>query len=153
MTMLATASKPRGESSSEREMKLPAALDHLVASHRVIDVELVDQFGPADGVEEGAPVGGGIGQHGHPAVFCSRGFAFGHAFIARRADGRFETEATHHVDGVERRQRFEHRHFDQLADAAAFALIEGGTNRRDDGHAGDFIGYQTGDELCRRALR
>src|SRR6478735_5898857 len=26
MTMLATASKPRGESSSEREMKLPAAL-------------------------------------------------------------------------------------------------------------------------------
>ena len=55
MTMLATASKPRGLSSSVREMKLPAALlmrsvrgpsrkivlDHLVDRERVSDVDAV----------------------------------------------------------------------------------------------------------------
>ncbi len=55
MTMLATASKPRGDSSSVREMKLPAALlmrsvsgppvqiglDHLVDRQRVADVDAV----------------------------------------------------------------------------------------------------------------
>jgi len=52
MTMLATASKPRGLSSSVREMKLPAALlmrsergpaenvlDHLVDRERVADID------------------------------------------------------------------------------------------------------------------
>ena len=59
--MLATASKPRGESSSEREMKLPAALlmrsvrgpsvqicfDHFVDGHRIADVDAVADYTPA----------------------------------------------------------------------------------------------------------
>ena len=59
--MLATASKPRGDSSSEREMKLPAALlmrsvrgpvgpdrlDHLVDGQRVADVDAVADHTPA----------------------------------------------------------------------------------------------------------